>query len=50
ALASSHVPDSFNWILFAIGEALVLAGIWRVVARGGHGPLLLGLQVRGQIK
>ena len=50
ALASSHVPESFNWILFAIGEALVLAGIWRVVARGGHGPLLLGLQVRGQIK
>lgn len=35
ALASSHVPGSFNWILFAIGEAFVIAGIWLVAARGG---------------
>ena len=38
ALASSYVPDSFNWILFVIGEVFVLAGIWHVVARGSWTP------------
>ncbi len=32
-LAAAYVPESFGWGLFAIGELLVLAGIWHVVFR-----------------
>ena len=39
AAASAYVPESFGWGLFAIGELLVLAGIWHVVSRDNRqGP------------
>jgi hypothetical protein len=30
---SGYVPQTFNWLLFAIGEVLILTGIYRMVRR-----------------
>ncbi|MCK4911399.1 MAG: hypothetical protein KAR83_07140 [Thermodesulfovibrionales bacterium] len=38
-LAAAYVPESFGWGLFAIGELMVLAGIWHVVSRDFSPPI-----------